>query len=258
MPRQIRGGIPKDDIPSQGSPNIGIPVTNDDGLLTLRIDEQPLTLLNVAATLTAITRLHTKLWLIERRRSLDLVYYASTHDNRFTEEAKLTAVSITQNSPLTIVLTVSEALGKALASLIDAVAHTRQRYQMEKLRVDNAKLEHEAQVMRLKQEAQTLTELSSLATREKAVSIRERELRLKEQEANIKLQELQVRQNLLNVEVWLRKQALDLAVYQVERLYPSASLEAKEMMAQALMEELLQLGNSAGLTVYSFKPRQSA
>lgn len=229
-----------------------------DALLTLRIEEEPITLFNLAITVTAVTRLHTKLWLIEQYRSSDVVQYATTHDTRLTQAAKLTAASITQNSPLTIVLIVSAALGNALASLIDAVAHTPQRLQMEKLRVDNALLEHEAQAMRLEQEAQHFKEMSSLAAREKALAIRERELALQQQEEYLKLQQVSVQQSLLNLEIEVRKRALDQALLEVERLNPSASPEAKQMLAQSLMEELLQLGTSTGLIVDSVKPRQSA
>jgi hypothetical protein len=236
-----------------------------DSVLTLRIDQEPLMVSNMATVLTAVTRLHAKLWLIEQNRGADVMEYAMTHDRLVTEEAKLTALSITQNSPVTIKLLISAKLGKALASLIDAVTQARHRYQLAKLEVERMQLALQAEGQKRLAVARAEAAELQEAKRERDFLKRERELRLREREVElqrrttvVQSEELAMRELLVNIQMNIRKHALEQAILEVEQLNSSAALETREMMAQSLMEELLQFSATVGLAVVQLEPKKSA
>ena len=263
MPRRVRDNESKDETQR---PTAASFVTNEqdsgyagpDSLFTFRMVQEPLLLSNVASTLRAVSRLYTKLWLIHQNYASDVVAYATTHDTGYADQVQLTVARITQNSPLTVVVMVSEALGKALASLIDAVTQTPQRYQWARQQVEYALQENQAQLHALKTQTQIQSRQSRMQAREHELALQERQLALQAQLLQVKMKEVQLRESQVNMQMHLRNVALQQALLEVERLNPSASLEARKMMAQALMEEILELSSSTGLVVESVWPRESA
>lgn len=256
MPRRLRGNEPKDDTGTTNTQASGH--ASPDSLLMFRLVQEPLLLSNVASTLRAVSRLHTKLWLIHQNYGTDVVAYATTHDTGYADQVTLPVASITQNSPLTVVVIVSEAVGRALASLIDAIAQTPQRYQWAKQQVEHALKENQAQLNALHLQTQIQSKQSRMEARERELALQERQLALQAQLVQVKMQEVELRESQVHMQLHIRDVALQQALLEVERLNPSASLEARKMMAQALMEELLEISSSTGLVVESVRPRESA
>jgi len=106
--------------------------------IRIRIVQEPLTAHNLTLILSSLTNLHTKCWLIAKRRFADLIEYTQTHDSRYTEEANLVIGRITHNSPADIKLNVNadaslQGLAEAIKIGIDAITHAPLRHEEAKL-----------------------------------------------------------------------------------------------------------------------------
>src|SRR5437588_968578 len=88
--------------------------------VSLRILEEPLTLQNLATTLSALTELSTKYWLTSQGRFADLIEYVQTHDPRFADAAHVVISKITHHSPVTFDL----RLDASATSVAEAIVNT--------------------------------------------------------------------------------------------------------------------------------------
>src|SRR2546428_13926856 len=79
-------------------------IQDSTSALHIRIVEEPLTAQNFTTIITAITKLYTKVWLIQQGRFSDLINYAQTRDIRFTKEANLTIGKLAHDSPALVEL----------------------------------------------------------------------------------------------------------------------------------------------------------
>lgn len=226
-----------------------------DALFTLRIEQEPLLLSEVAAIFTAVTQLHTKLSLISLKGHLhssrDLIEYLTTNNPILERVANLTVASITTNSPLTVVLVVSEALGKALASLIDAVSQTRIRYDKMKLELEQSRLAIAQQHAQIRWQLQQQSD-------EHAMAMRERLLHLQLQLLELETQELVQRDAQIGIEMDIKRLLTEEGMEIIAQLHPETEVETRQMFMQAVMNDLLNLYNHNGIVVESVKPRKSA
>ncbi len=226
-PRNVRdesAATPEGALPSDGST-----------IISLRIAEEPLTARNLETTLSALTALHTKCWLIHHGRYADLIDYAQTRNARFAQEANLILTKITQNSPVDLRLDVGLAsIGDAIRTAIDAVVLTPHRIKEAKLK--NRASESEAQQKERAAQA-------ALADQEQA-----RQLAAERAALELERERLAVQRERLALEYERVQAALDTAMVMVERLHPDAVDPAiRAMLAQPLVTQLLQLGGIHGL-----------
>lgn len=94
--------------------------------IRLKMNEQPLSVQNLAASLVALTALHTKCWLIAKGRSTDLISYSQNRDFRLANEAQMVVAGLTYD-PIEITLKADVSptgVSEALAIAIDSVAQT--------------------------------------------------------------------------------------------------------------------------------------
>ena len=161
--------------------------TENTATFRIRILEEPLTPYNLASTISAITELSTKCWLIVNKRFADLVEYTQTHDVRFVEETPLIITKITYNSPFDasfkIDLSASD-LAIAIGTAIDGVTQAKKR--LEKAELENKakvqeiehakqKAERESKAALLEQEQQELAiERERLAILEKRLDVQKK------------------------------------------------------------------------------------
>jgi hypothetical protein len=121
-------------------------VDREDGTTALQvsIDQTPLIAQDFTTILSALTRLHAKGWLLQQGRAADVSRYEQTKDSRFVEEASLTIISLSHQSPalitlltdpalITGVVTSTVTLAVALQKVIDLVEKVWRKHQDEKL-----------------------------------------------------------------------------------------------------------------------------
>jgi hypothetical protein len=99
--------------------------------LRLRIQEEPLTVQHLSATLDAFTSLYTKMWLLQQGRFDDFVRYTEHKDRRFEEEVNLLIAELKYNSPLNIKFSLPDpkSLIEALQMLVDMLSQKELRKQ---------------------------------------------------------------------------------------------------------------------------------
>ncbi len=217
--------------------------------VAIRITEEPLTARNLATITSAITDLHAKAFLIQRNRFSDLVNFAQTRNPRFTQEANLVITKITHNSPADLNLRVDLAtVGDAVRTAIDAVAHTP-------LRLKEAQLNNQAKVLELKlkeQEAQSAEQARSIEAEKARIEMQRELLEVQRQQLALQAERLELEHKRLDM-------AVDTALKMVERLNPNVvDAEQKAALAQALVPQLLQLGNGVGLELSLPSPQDLA
>lgn len=233
-----------------------------NGVLRIRITEEPLTAHNLTIIISALTELHTKCWLIAKRRFDDLIDYTQTHHIRFVEEANLVITKLSYNSPAEMELTqgksgdtksksdlpitvdvkveatpqaVMEALGKA----IDGVVQTPLRFKAKQLEI-------QAKVQDLRQTEQKAAQDSQMAL-----------LQREKQELEIERQRLELVEKRLEIQKKGIEYALEIASKTVGVLYPTAIAETKAMLTQALLPTILQLDNVKGVELVLPAPQSS-
>lgn len=239
-------------VPSQEATNSGM---HYEALFTLRIEQEALLLSDVAAIFTAVTQLHTKLLLISLKGRLhssrDLIEYLTTNNHLLERVANLTVASITTNSPLTLVVVVSEAVGKALASLIDAVSQSRIRYDMAKLELEEARRAAIQQRVQIELEMQQQAEAHEIAMSERRIELQARWLQLGAQ-AQAHIDDDSYR------EIDKMHHLSEACMEVINQLHPEAEVETRQMFRQAVMNNLLDLFNHTGLVAESVTRRESA
>ncbi|HYT42195.1 MAG TPA: hypothetical protein VEP90_07605 [Methylomirabilota bacterium] len=220
--------------------------------IRIRIVQEPLTAHNLTLILSSLTNLHTKCWLIAKRRFADLIEYTQTHDSRYTEEANLVIGRITHNSPADIKLNVNadaslQGLAEAIKIGIDAITHAP-------LRHEEAKLGNQALALEMKlreQEVQT-----TLADKEQARQIeaqmaelekREKQLEIEMKQLDVEAKRLEIQEKRLDIEKKGIVYALETAREMINVLSPDADQETKELLLRTYLPDLLQLNNGKGL-----------
>ena len=236
--QNARSTYPWADVWGGGSANTSdstrVTDTEKDNLSTLhlQITEKPLTPQNLAVTLTVLTELTTKFWLIAKRRLPDLIEYAQTHDVRFSNEAGIVITRATYNSPFNFDWKVdisAPSVAEAIGTAIDAIKQRNER--LKKLELENQEKaqrikdgEHNAELERMKEE---------LAIERERVKLLRETMELQKQ----------------GIEY-----ALEIASKLVDTLYPNANAEIKGVMIQSLLPSILQLQNIKGLELPSPAP----
>jgi len=227
--------------------------------INLRIMEEPLTSLNVVRTLSALTELYTKCWLIYQGRFIDLIDYAQTHSVHFDREANLTITKLRHNSPLDIKLDISvEGIAKAFETALNAVIGIGSRKKEAELKnkaldeeIEQKKREAELknkaldeEIEQKKREAET-----DFADKEQGRQREARRAWIEDQQALVDLEErrLKFRREQVAFEMGLVDYALDTSKKMVEILYPISSTETKAIAAQTLINNILQLGEGRKL-----------
>ena len=84
----LEGANLKEAVGLNKSDKMHISAEEDISIFRIRIVEEPLTPHNLTSTISAITELSTKCWLIAKGRLSDLIEYMQTHDVRFIEESE--------------------------------------------------------------------------------------------------------------------------------------------------------------------------
>ncbi len=153
---------------------------------------------------------------------------------------------------------VSEALGKALSSIIDAVSQSGIRYKKAKLENEKAELELEqAKALAVHQNAQLAlqlkqqSEVHDMAMIERLIEMQSRILELESQQVLQRGVAYDTEQDNLH-------RISEAAIAVVSQLHPRAEVETRQLLAQAVMNNLIDLCNYSGLVVESVKPRESA
>lgn len=103
------------------------------------ITQEPLSARNFTLTLSALTELHTKCWLIQEGRIADLIEYTQTGNPQFEEQAGLIIAKLTYNSPalvdlLSYVLSASGVV--VMVNLIDGVIQAPLRFKAKKNEIE--------------------------------------------------------------------------------------------------------------------------
>ena len=210
----------------------------------LRIVEEPLTAHNVAIVFTALTDLYTKLVLLKREMVGDLVYFNQTHDPSYYVDTPLIISSMTQNSPVSIVLNVGPAIGKALESIIDAVTLTPARLKAAKLANELIVQRAHAQRAEARARGVNLEAASHLALEQARVEYEREALKLERERLELHEQRLRV--------------TLQTARMITDMMAPKTAADAREMIAQSLLPEIMQLRAARGLIVDRDHPRKLA
>ncbi len=199
---------------------------------------------NFTSILSALTELHTKVWLIQQGRFPDLLNYAQTHDVRFTKEANLTIGKLTHNSPALVELilnppTLAAASGAvvtlagALKIAIDNIGQTSLRFKEKELEIEIKR-----------QEAQQARKIGA----QKAVQERQKtQLEIEKLQLEIEREQLEIGRAQLEVEKNRVDVALETASKLVEAVRPGIDKETKGMLEQTLLPNLLQLSTIEGL-----------
>lgn len=233
-----------------------------NGVLRIRITEDPLTAHNLTMIIASLTELNTKCWLIARRRFDDLTDYSQTHNIRYVEEANLVINKLSYNSPAEIELTqgkssdtksksdlpinvdvkveatpqaVMEALGKAIDGVVQSP-----------LRFKEKQLEIQAKIQDLKQAEQKAAQDSQIALLQK-----------EKQELEIERQRLELVEKRLEIQKKGIEYALEIASKTVDVLYPTANAETKAMLTRMLLPTILQLDNVKGVELVLPPPQSS-
>lgn len=202
----------------------------------IRITETPLTAHNLGTIVSTLAELSTKCWLIRQGRFAELMEYTQTHDSRFAEEVPVVITKVTFNSPMNMDWKVELSatnVADALVTAIDGITHAKKR-------LEKAELENQAKAQEVKQAVQKAGQehqMALLAAEEQRLEIEERRLALLEKRLEVQKKEIEY--------------ALELAGKMVDTLYPNVGQEAKPILIQALLPNLLQLGNVKGLELNS-------
>lgn len=120
------------------------PTEDSTTTISLYILEDPLTARNMATIVSALTELHTKLWLLQEGRTLDFTLYTKLGLHRFEDEAPLIINRLTYNSPawMELLSTALTAGGMAvMVKLIDAVIQAPLRYREKKQDIEQQRID---------------------------------------------------------------------------------------------------------------------
>ena len=202
--------------------------------LRITIIEEPLTPYNLAAILSALTELYTKLWLISKGRFADLIEYTQTHDTRFAVEAGLIITKVTYNSPFNMdwkVDLTATGVADALVTAIDGIGQRKERLAKAMLEVQ----ETAQQIEQAKQKADNENQMAVLERKERELEIKERQLILLERELEIQKKGIEY--------------ALEIAKMMVNQLYPNANDSEKSMIMQSLLSNILQIQNNKAMVL---------
>jgi hypothetical protein len=208
--------------------------------LHIRIVEEPLTAHNFTTTISALTELHTKAWLIQQGRFPDLINYTQTHDIRFTKEADLTIGKLAHNSLTLLELILNPTTLAAAAGAVVTLAGAL------KIAIDNigqASLrfkEKELDIEIRRQEAQQAQQTAAQKAGQEG----------QKAQLEIERKRLEVEKNRVEV-------ALETASKMVDTLRPGIDKETKGMLVQALLPSLLQLSTTEGLELALPAPKSS-
>ena len=233
--------------------------------LTVRIhnDLNLLELSDVVNILTAVVRVYVKLYLLRGQSPASVVEYAANPASplmrQVTRTNSPTVLRMTMNSPATFVLGVSEVVGLALKSLIDAVSQARIRYDRAKLDLKRAEvaLARDDAKWELRQKMQEL-ELMKQAD-EHRMAMLERTLDLQARIQALITQDDKARQAEYFAQMDMRKHITDACQHILAQEHPGASEELQEVLTQAFTEDLFELAeHSPKLTAESLQPRKSA
>lgn len=231
---------------------VNVRIEEDKSDLNIRIIEEPLTSLNLISTMTSLTHLHTKCWLISKKRFADAIEYALGYSSHYAEEAHLLITKLSYNSPADIRLNVnadisSQGIAEALRIAIDAIAQAP-------FRREEAKLANQAQILEMKmkeQEAQSTIadneQSRQIASQKADLEKQEMQLQLEARKIELEVKRLELQEKRLEIEKRRIDYALETANKMVQVLSPYADEGTKEMLLRTLIPDLLQLGNSKGL-----------
>jgi uncharacterized protein YukE len=210
----------------------GETVTDQAPIIRIGIAEEPLTLFSLASSISALTELSTKYWLIAKGRFADLIEYTQTHNGRFVEEANVVVTKITYNSPMNMDWKVdlsAPSVAEALITTIDGITQASKRLKQKEL-------ENQAK-------AQEIQHIEQRAAHEQRMAALEQEQRRLE----IEKQRLEVLEKQLEVQKKGIEYALEIAGKVVDLLRPGTDPTARAMEIQALLPNLVQLQNGKGL-----------
>lgn len=207
--------------------------------IPFHIVEEPLTSQNVALTLTSLTELTTKLWLIAKRHFTDLIEYTQTHDVRFANEAGTTIAWITYNSPLSFGLNVDKVMPGIAEAIITVVDGLSQR----KAKREELEIHNEIELLTIKSGKEQLKQQKEMTALEREKQeIRLEKQRLKNEKTRLALVEQRLQSQMTQIE-----QALELAAKAVDIVYPNADAEIRPVIIQTLVNNILQIDSVNGL-----------
>ncbi len=215
--------------------------------LHIRITEEPLIAHNFTTTISTLTELHTKAWLIQQDRFPDLINYAQTHDIRFTKEANLTIGKLAHNPPTLVELilnpTMLAAASGAVVTLAGALKIAIDNIGQTSLRFKEKVLDIEIRRQEAQQAQQTAAQKAGQ----------------EEQKAQFEIEKLQleIERKRLEVEKSRIEVALETASKMVDTLRPGIDKETKGMLEQALLPSLLRLSTTEGLELALPAPKSS-
>ena len=205
--------------------------------LHIRITEEPLIAHNFTTTISALTELHTKAWLIQQGRFPDLINYAQTHDIRFTKEANLTIGKPAHNSPTLVELILNPTTLAAGAGAIVTLARAL------KIAIDNigqASLRFKEKEFYIKIRRQEAQQAQQTAAQKGSQDGQNAQLEIEKLQLEIERERLEAGKSRAEV-------ALETASKMVDTLRPGIDKETKGMLEQALLPSLLQLSTTKGL-----------
>lgn len=216
----------------------------DAGQVALQINEVPLTAKTVNTTLSALTALHTKLWLTHEGRFADLIDFTQTRDARFIAEANLIITRVSYNSPFSMNIDPGK-LGDAVRESIDAVVRIDLR--RKELKANIASTEAD---IRIKEEAARA-----------AIADQDQVRRIAAEEANIRVQREKValqrdRAELLKYQMEMLPLLMTTAMEMVAIVRPDVTEPGqKEMLARTYLPDLLQLAGVEGVEQIPFSAK---
>lgn len=228
-------------------------------VLTLRIDNGLPQLADLANIFSAVVRVYVKLVLLRDQSPASVMEYATHPSPHLTQNNSPTVIRITMNSPVTLVLSVSESVGKALASLIDAVSQARIRYDKAKLELKRTEvaLARDDAEWELRQAMHELA-LTKQADEHRA-AMQERAFELQARAEALRTQERKTQDAEVTAMLHMRTHITDTCLQTLAQLHPSASEEMKQVLAKAFLQDLLELAEyGSKLTVESMKPLKPA
>jgi len=209
--------------------SLEVPVEIIEPRISLRFEENVLTLSRLATIISSLDHLTTKLWLIEQGRLDDALRYAETLDSIFPRQANIVVTRISYNSPLDISVKAdvsAPSLAQGVTSLIDGIVQIKQRHKQ--LALENAKTEQEIEEM----ERKSLRDdrISGLEAKRIEMEILEKRALLQE-----KVQDMARKR---------RKDEMDLIEQQVNLLCPDPNDPRRFQIARSLLQDLARLGES--------------
>lgn len=205
--------------------------------IQLALFEEPLTLSTLTTTLTALTELTIKYWLIAQGRFADLIEYGQTHSERFAREAGVTVGHVTHNSPFNIDIRLSAPdVASALTTTIDGVSQTRKRLALKELEVQAQAL----QVKQAESQAEHQQQMDALAREQQRLALEQ--------------QRLEVLEKRLSLQKKAVEDALEIAGKAVDTLRPGLDPDARAMAIQEVLPNILQLQSIAGLELIPLLP----